>query len=351
MYKLSLNDNLIIEPRENEALLFLPDDKILRIEEKEFVVNLLLLIKQWGDYGAGVIYDKLCESEWLQRENYDELISTLVESNAIKLTKDEEHSLSEKDLLKFDRQIRSFATHADNNYSSAVKFQERLQKSKVAVLGVGGVGSYVSFGLTCMGIGKLILIDFDHIELSNTARQMLYSEADVGKQKIDIAKTKLSDVNPDTVITTVSQRITSVEDLLPHLNDVDVLILSADTPRGEIVYIAEEACQQANCAFIYGMPLLNQITVGPLIIPGKTRRYTEIFPRQEQAEEDSELLDKIQLINSGLVATIIDPYNAIAGKLVVLEVVKYLNEFLECRLIDHVFNFDTNTLTSSLQRV
>lgn len=205
-----------------------------------------------------------------------------------------------------------------------------------------------------MGIGKLTLIEHDHIELSNTARQMLYNENDIGKQKLDVAEKKLRLVNPHAEIITVNQRVTCSQALEPHLESLDILILCADTPRGKIVYVVDEACQNKKCPFIFGLPSFNQITCGPLIIPSKTRSYKEIFPDQSEIQEanisDSEK-EKTALINAGLVATIIDPYNAIAGKLVTLEVIKFLTHFLPCQLIDRVFNFDTNTLNSYITEV
>ena len=257
-------------------------------------------------------------------------------------------------MIKFDRQIKSFATLQGNNIDDAIRFQEKIKNSNVGVLGVGGVGSYVAYGLTSMGIGKLTLIDHDHIELSNTSRQMLYNENDIGKQKIDVAQQKLNIVNPTTEIITVDKRITNSKDLEPHLNGLDILILCADTPRGKIVYMVDEACQNSKCPFIFGLPMFNHITCGPLIIPNKTRSYQDIFPNDSEIEATSfsnSEKEKTDLINSGLVATIIDPYNAIAGKFVALEVLKFLTGFLPCQLIDRVFKFDTNTLSSSITEV
>ncbi len=116
----------------------------------------------------------------------------------------------------------------------------------------------------------------------------------------------------------------------------------------------DEACQNTKCPFVFGLPSFNQITCGPLIIPNKTRSYTEIFPNVRALEKcnlPKDIKQKIDWINSGLVATVIDPYNAIAGKLVVLEVIKFLTEFFSCQLIDRVFNFDTNTFISSITEV
>ena len=354
MTQIKLNENLYLQPHENGIIIHLPDDQSLKIEEKEFFIDLLYEIKKSGMQGKEEIYKQLFFKHDVSEDEFNEVFQILIDNNIVKSKTEFAHTLSDKELIKFDRQIKSFATLKGNDMDDAIRFQEKIKNSHVGILGVGGVGSYVAYGLASMGIGKLTLIDHDHIELSNTARQMLYNEDDIGKQKLDVAERKLKLVNPDAEITTVNQRVTRPQDLEPHLGGLDILILCADTPRGKIVYVVDEACQNKQCPFIFGLPSFNQITCGPLIIPNKTRSYKEIFPNQSEIQEanisDSEK-EKTDLINSGLVATIIDPYNAIAGKLVALEVIKFLTDFLPCQLIDRVFNFDTNTLNSCITEV
>lgn len=296
----------------------------------------------------------LSENHGLSSDELQTIFQLLTDNNIIKLVPQIAHQLSDRELMKFDRQIRSFAALKHNNIADAIKFQEKIKRSHIAILGIGGVGSYVAYGLTTMGIGGLTLIDFDHIELSNTSRQMLYTESDIGKRKIDVAKKKLIAVNPIVEIKTIPKRITQPTDLEPHLKDVDILILCADTPRGKIVYIVDEACQTKKCPFLFGIPSYNQIICGPLIIPGRTRTYAEIFPNTnvlEKANLSHDTSEKINYLNAGFVATIIDPYNAIAAKLVTLEAVKFLTGFSQCQLINQVLNFDTNTLISSITKV
>ncbi len=75
--------------------------------------------------------------------------------------------------------------------------QEVLKKTKVAVVGVGGLGCPVSTYLALAGVGTIFLIDNDKIELSNLNRQFLFTEKDIGKKKIDVAKKKLEEINPE----------------------------------------------------------------------------------------------------------------------------------------------------------
>ncbi len=75
------------------------------------------------------------------------------------------------------------------------KGQKKLSNSKVLIVGAGGLGTYLSSFLASMGIGKLGIIDFDTIELSNLNRQIMYSEQDIGQTKASVLSHKLSHIN------------------------------------------------------------------------------------------------------------------------------------------------------------
>lgn len=77
---------------------------------------------------------------------------------------------------------------------------ERLQNSKVAVFGVGGVGSYVVEGLVRAGIGKIILVDKDNVDISNINRQIIATTKTIGKPKVEVAKERILEINPTTEV-------------------------------------------------------------------------------------------------------------------------------------------------------
>ncbi|MEM7621338.1 MAG: ThiF family adenylyltransferase [Pseudomonadota bacterium] len=346
MILLHLNDALYVQPYDKQLIFHTPGNMQSISDNQEQVLEILQVIKSVGDAGQQVVYEEVLKSIDISKSDFDNMLEFLIEENIIKYDIENLNPLSSKSLEKFDRQIRSFATLAGNCKSDAYKFQHKIENAHIAVLGLGGVGSYVAYGLASMGIGKLSLIEFDNIELSNTSRQMLYQECDVGQSKIDIATGKLQLTNPETKILAHPKRVQSVDDLSPLLFGVDILILAADTPRGKIVYLAAEACQIVKCAFVYGMPLAHNIICGPLIIPGTTRSYDEIFPPIKDTEDK-----RIDYINSGFAATVIDPYNAIAAKTVVLECIKYISGFSPCRIVDHVLNINTDHWTLDIQKV
>ena len=79
---------------------------------------------------------------------------------------------------------------------------EKLQKARVAVFGIGGVGGYTVEALARSGVGQLDLIDSDTVSASNINRQILATHSTVGMPKVEAAKTRILDINPDCLVRT-----------------------------------------------------------------------------------------------------------------------------------------------------
>ena len=74
---------------------------------------------------------------------------------------------------------------------------EKLKNAKVAVFGIGGVGSFVCEGLARCGIGNFVLVDYDKIDESNINRQLIATEKTIGKYKADLMRERILEINPD----------------------------------------------------------------------------------------------------------------------------------------------------------
>lgn len=80
------------------------------------------------------------------------------------------------------------------------KAVETLKKSKVAVFGIGGVGSYVVEGLARAGIGNFILVDKDEVDITNINRQIIATTKTVGKSKVEVSKERILEINPEAKV-------------------------------------------------------------------------------------------------------------------------------------------------------
>ena len=100
--------------------------------------------------------------------------------------------LSEEQKIRYARQLIS--------QEIGEKGQEKLLKSKVLQIGAGGLGSPCSMYLVAAGIGELTIVDNDILELSNLQRQILYDGSSLNRVKVEAAKERLNNMNPDTQI-------------------------------------------------------------------------------------------------------------------------------------------------------
>ena len=108
--------------------------------------------------------------------------------------------------------------------------QETLSDSTVVLVGVGAIGSYVGTILASSGIGKLIIIDFDTIEISNLNRQLIYRDNDVGKSKSEVAATRLKELNSTIEIEFYHKKMEEVS--VSVYEKADVIISCLDTFLG-----------------------------------------------------------------------------------------------------------------------
>ncbi|MBS5775380.1 MAG: HesA/MoeB/ThiF family protein [Enterobacter cloacae] len=228
----------------------------------------------------------------------------------------------------YDRQIRLF-----EEISPGLGFeaQRKLINSKVALLGVGGTGSYILYTLAAMGTGFVRAVDFDEVQLSNLSRQILYTRSDVGKLKIDCARERIHQLNPDLDYEYVNRKIETEQDIEELIQDCDFCILSADTPRKRIKMMANNVCVKLGIPYIYGGSNVDSIAVGPLVIPGKTKDFSDVAPHMDYTEDSF-----TEAFNRSFISTLIDPYNALAASFTALECVKYLTGFCEPTLTNKI---------------
>src|SRR6266545_3661734 len=105
--------------------------------------------------------------------------------------------------------------------------QLKLKQSSALVIGAGGLGVPLTQYLGAAGVGRLGIVDFDVIDETNLQRQVLYATKDVGRKKLEVAKERLAQINPNVDVQTYETRLTS-DNALEVLKDYDVIIDGTD---------------------------------------------------------------------------------------------------------------------------
>lgn len=117
--------------------------------------------------------------------------------------------------------------------------QRKLLSSKVVLIGAGGLGSPTALYLAAAGVGTLGIVDFDNVDLSNLHRQILHGHANIGKPKVESARERLADINPDVKVVPHPVALTS-ENALEILGQYDIVVNGCDNFATR--YLVNDAC-------------------------------------------------------------------------------------------------------------
>ncbi len=149
--------------------------------------------------------------------------------------------MDDQELLRYSRQI--MLPEID------IEGQERLASSTVLIVGLGGLGSPASMYLAAAGVGTLVLVDPDVVELSNLQRQIVHATADIDRLKVESARDHLRTLNPHTEIHIAAKRFYD-ESAAELLDGVDAVVDGSDNFATR--FAVNEACYRYSKPFISG---------------------------------------------------------------------------------------------------
>ncbi len=149
--------------------------------------------------------------------------------------------LTNEELERYDRQIMIPGL--------GEKGQEKLKQARVVIAGAGGLGSPAAIYLTAAGVGTIRIIDHDKVELSNLNRQILHWDKDVGRDKVESAREKLSPLNRNVRIETVKETITEAN-VSRLVAGCDVIIDAMDNLPTR--FVLNKAAVENRIAFVHG---------------------------------------------------------------------------------------------------
>jgi adenylyltransferase/sulfurtransferase len=127
--------------------------------------------------------------------------------------------------------------------------QLKLARAKVLMIGAGGLGAPLGLYLAAAGVGTLGIVDFDVVDVTNLQRQVTFTQADIGRPKLDAAKDRLSGLNPRIQINTYTTRLTS-DNALDIFKDYDIVVDGTDNFPTR--YLVNDACVLLNKPNVYG---------------------------------------------------------------------------------------------------
>ena len=212
--------------------------------------------------------------------------------------------LTDEQLLRYSRQI--MLPNID------IAGQEKILNSTVLIVGLGGLGSPVAMYLASAGVGQLILVDHDEVELSNLQRQIIHSVDTVGESKVQSAKIRIAQLNPECDVVTHETKL-SDDNVKSLVQQVDVVVDCSDNFTSR--FSLNRACVQ------YKIPLVSGAAIrmeGQLSVFDARRADN---PCYRCLYDDSESED-LSCATNGVLAPVV----GIVGSIQALETLKLIAE-------------------------
>ncbi len=213
--------------------------------------------------------------------------------------------LTRQQQLKYSRQIMM----KDIGESGQIA----LSQATILIIGIGGLGNPAALYLAAAGVGKLILVDGDNIEISNLPRQILFNEQDINNNKADTASDKLQQQFPDTEIEVIDEMFD--QELADYyLNDANLVLDCTDNINSR--YLINKLCVQNKTPLIIGAATGfdgQHLMVNPL--DDKSACYHCLYPSSEKAPA-----------NNCQTAGILGPVLSIVSGMQALSAIKYITK-------------------------
>ena len=210
--------------------------------------------------------------------------------------------------------------------------QNKLQKAKVLIVGVGGLGSPIALYLAGAGVGCLGLVDDDSVSISNLQRQVLYSEEELGKPKAVCASQRLTSLNSEIETRHYSARLTA-ENADRIIQEYDIVVDGCD--NFDTRYLINDICIKQGKPYVYGAICGFEGQVSVFNYGNRKKSYRDLYPDEEE-------MKRMSPPSKGVMG--ITP--AIVGSIEATEVLKIICGFGDV-LAGELWTIDLRTLQSN----
>ena len=215
--------------------------------------------------------------------------------------------MNDEQLLRYSRQI--MLPQVD------ITGQEKLLASRILIIGMGGLGSPAAMYLAAAGVGHLVLVDDDVVELSNLQRQIAHGSEDIGCSKVESAKQTIQNLNPEITVTCYNKRLNKKE-LAAEVLEADVVLDGTDNFSSR--FTLNEHCVKNNTPLISGAAIRMEGQVSVFNKNPTSPCYRCLY--KDEGELDT------SCSNNG----VLSPVVGIIGSVQATEAIKVLLDIGEC---------------------
>lgn len=329
----------------------------LHILQKDGTINFIKTLDEGVQLPSGDFSDTLMEclteppTEEIFLQHIIKKLNTSVNSAKLLLNKLLEMGIIEYYSLeipaktqRYHRQLLLFdSIIPKSEFSENYITQEKLQKTHVLIIGIGGIGNFMATSLVMAGVGKITLVDFDIVEETNFNRQVLFSESNIGESKVLVAAKRLQELNSQCEINALNMEIHSNEEFEKLLNECGApsyVVLSADKPV-DLVLWASALCKKYHFKYVKCGYMAYQGLIGPLL-GYDTKAYDEIF--QSWATDIRSQNEQIKSQNEKHIAPSMAATNAILANIAAWELIKDMTGISKSVLVEKRLLFNLKTM-------
>ncbi len=182
--------------------------------------------------------------------------------------------MNDEQLLRYSRQIML--------PSIGIEGQQRLLDASVLLIGLGGLGAPVAMYLAAAGVGRLTLVDFDQVDLSNLQRQIIHTTDRIGTPKVESARQALAALNPEIEIECLGHQLEG-DELCAQVRRADLVVDACDNFATRFAINA--ACHENSTPLVSGAAIRMEGQVS--VFPGKPGSpcYRCLYPENGQVED------------------------------------------------------------------
>jgi molybdopterin/thiamine biosynthesis adenylyltransferase len=292
--------------------------------------------------GTRAEHELVALHEELSSAEVTETLDQLAELGLLEDAAADDDWLSAAERDRYDRQLEYFGELVGGGGSRAA-CQARLREARVVVIGLGGLGAWALWALAAAGVGDLVGVDGDVVELSNLNRQTLYREEDLGRPKAEATARTIGAFNSSISFEAIDRRLEDRSDVAAIVDGADFVIEAADWPPYRLSRWINSCCAEAGVAHIGASQFPPLVRVGPTFAPG---RRGCLGCLEESARDRDPLFDELAAWRQGAdtLAATFAPACSLIGGILSGDVIHHLTGLAEPATLGASLVIDIRTL-------
>jgi molybdopterin-synthase adenylyltransferase len=313
---------ITVQSSQGQLILWQRALKRIYLDDSSGSIAAILQILQLGEHGASGLRQAMAARGFTVTDEQISAVLLALDNLGLLEAADGDDALDDVTRERHQSNLRFYDLFSRLGRTSA-SFHTSAERSRVLLLGAGGLGSGILQSLVGLGVGEVTIVDIDTVETKNLARQFVYGLDSVGRPKVAAARDWARSYSPGTRVLPVQQRVTDAASVVGLGAGADAIVCAIDSPD-DIHLIVNEACFALGIPFVAGGLSYSTLSYWS-VDPGRTPcRLCLERHRGDEALELPPILRQAPLIEPGPVNRATGPVVQLICGLMSMEVMRYV---------------------------